>query len=180
MKNDNRGLSLMELIAVIAMMAVMVGGFTYSTAFLSGRAARECMEKLSSAIEQNKATAAGKVDSYLEIYCDSESNVYVKEVSRGIDRDGNDVVTESNPEMIGKGVILRYRVTGDGPGYYRNIGVDANHLILGFNRSSGAFKDLRQMSPELEGKYCLEIKMSKANREYKISLSYLTGKITKE
>lgn len=42
----NKGMSLVELIVVVAILAIFTGGITYSMNWASGKAAEECAQKL--------------------------------------------------------------------------------------------------------------------------------------
>lgn len=170
MKKDNRGFSLVELIIVMAIMAVLAGGTLIGIGMVSGKAADECANKLFQTIQSNRMTAMGKYSASLSVYKDTDGVIWVMETVDGVDK---------TPIQIGSsGVSVQYRVTGDGDSAWRNLGDDASPLILSFDRSNGSFKDLESMG--LADKYCLEIRCSKANKVKVIKLYHLTGKIAIE
>lgn len=168
MKRDNRGLSLVELIIVIAIIAVLGGTIVYGVGMISGKPAEVCANKLASALQNDRVTAMGKMDARLELYT-KDGGIWIKEA------DGS----KTTAVQIGDaGVELQYRITGDAEDVYRNLGDEAHPLILSFDRSTGAFHDLSEMDASLAGKYCLEIKCSKAHKIKRLMLSWLTGKIS--
>ena len=67
---DDRGFSLVELIIVVAIMAVMGGFLFYGFSLLTGQNAKECANDLAAALnkEKNQAlTKSATVDCYLEL-----------------------------------------------------------------------------------------------------------------
>lgn len=174
MKKDNRGLSLVELIIVIAILAVLAGAAGYGIGLVTGRPADKCANKLKSLIQNNRITTMGKLSAKLEIFVDAEGFICVTET---VETDGaSPKVTTSR---IGdRGVTLSYRLTGESA--FQTLGTTP--LIISFNRSSGAFNalDVAGMGAVYAGKYCEEIEISKGSRTKILKLSYLTGKITLE
>lgn len=160
MKKDNRGLSLVELIIVMAIMAVLAGAVGLGVGLVSGKPADECANKLKSMMQNNRVTTMGKLSSYLELYVGADGCIYVDETI-----DGNTTTTKIGDA----GVTVEY-VTGDAPGSYNTLGTTP--IKIEFNRSSGAFK------PFSGSNYILEIKISKASVVRTLQLSPHTGKIT--
>lgn len=67
MRNDNRGLSLVELIVVIAIMAVMIGGVGLSIQMLSGAEAKQAAMKLDSELNDIKTGAMSRAGEEMTI-----------------------------------------------------------------------------------------------------------------
>lgn len=161
MKKDNRGMSLLELVVVIAIMAVLVGTIGIGIKLISGKPADECANKLKAVLQNNRVTTMGKLDARLNVYADA-GGVYVTEII-----DGN-----STTSRIGDaGVVIEYRVTGDPEGSYTTLG--STPLEISFSRASGAFNPLPGTST-----YVLEIRVIKADVIRTLQLSTHTGKIT--
>ena len=60
MKRKNAGVTIVEMIVVLALLAVATGIVLANVGNLSGYRARECAKKISSAIAENKVTTLGK------------------------------------------------------------------------------------------------------------------------
>lgn len=72
---DNRGFSLVELVIVLAIMAVLGSSIFYSYRLMIGQYARECANDLSAALNKEKnyaLTRSATVDCYMELSKDSD------------------------------------------------------------------------------------------------------------
>lgn len=183
MKRDNRGMSLVELIIVMAILAVLSGVMILGISLISGKPAEVCANKLVSALASDRMTAMGSMSARLAIYKDAEGRIWVKETVTELDGSERDAV----PVQVGDaGVTVRYRITGDpdigsSGNSGRDLGDSSAPLVISFDRSTGAFNDLAygdHMGTGLEGKYCVEIICHKAGTTKVIKLSYLTGKVS--
>ncbi len=171
MKKDNRGLSLVELIIVMAIIAVIAGAASIGVGLITGRPADKCASRLQTVMQNNRITTMGKLDASMRIYMDAAGCIYVDELIKVNESTTNTVTTQ----VGAAGVVLQYKITGEDA--YREL-TPGTVLLLSFDRSSGAFKDLTAMG--LPGHYCEEIKIVKGNRTKILRLSYLTGKISLE
>ena len=171
MKKDNRGLSLVELVIVMAIMAVLGTVVSIGVNLVTGRPADKCASRLQTVMQNNRMTTMGKLDASMRIYMDAAGGIYVDELIKVNESTTNTVTTQ-----VGEaGVVLFYKITGEAD--YREL-TPGTALLLSYDRSSGAFKDLTSMG--LSGHYCEEIKIVKGNRTKILKLSYLTGKISLE
>lgn len=174
MKKDNRGLSMVEMIIVVAIIAVVAGTVFLGIGFVTGKPAEKCANKLLSLMQRNRITTMGKLEARLEIYIKDDC-LCVKEVIQ-TDGEAGPKVTETK---IGEaGVEVTYRISGESA--YRTLGGESSPLIISYDRSSGAFKDLSLMGASWAGSYCEEIKIEKANKVKILKLVTRTGKITME
>ena len=168
MKRNNSGMSLVEVIIVVAILSIVAGGITLGIGFITRKPADECANKLRAALQSNRTTTMGKLSAELEIFGNSDG-VWVVEIVDG---------TEKNPTRIGSsGVNVEVKVS-DGSSYILDTGtpvqgspLPSTPLKLSFNRSTGAF------NPLPGGGYCTEIVISKGSLEKTLKLYYLTGKI---
>ena len=147
MKN-NRGYSLVELVIVIAIIAVMGTFMFLGFGLLTGQNARECANDLSAALDKEKnyaLTRSAMVDCYLElVYHDNAyyvrywqpRNAYVRGTSE-------DDWVMAEEEKIGKGsVTVKYYLPGEDRKQYKDVGhsVKDKSLKFVFDRVSGAYK----------------------------------------
>ena len=59
-KTDNKGMSLVEIIVVIAILSLFIGSVSYSINWASGKAAEECAQKLAYNLKAGKNNGNGK------------------------------------------------------------------------------------------------------------------------
>lgn len=83
-KIDNRGFSLVELIVVIAIMAIAVGTLTLSVSMVTGAESKKAFQKLESLIDETRTGAMSRFDQQLTVCYKSKDASY----------DGTDVTGE--------------------------------------------------------------------------------------
>ncbi len=162
MKKDNRGLSMVEMIIVVAILSIVAGGLFLGIGMITSKPAEKCANKLVSLMQRNRITTMGKLEAWLEIYYKVDPSgkkyVYVKEVIR---TESGAAYEEKETQIGEAGVELRYSIDG---ATYAELGTSP--LKISYDRSSGAFKD-----------YCKYIKIEKGNKTIKLELVQRTGKI---
>lgn len=186
-KWNEKGFSLVELIIVIAIMAVVIGTVAFSVSMVFSANAKTCCNNLQRAIADCKVTTMGKSEAWLvlyrgsdnQIYCqmyyneavienDAEGNPKVKK-----DDDGNVIMkavpANEEPQTIGgKRVVVTYIDTEGNE--HQDLPTDAidvdKRLTIAFDRSSGSFKNAPK-SMEIIG----------GNRHYHLEFNELTGKV---
>lgn len=167
MKMDNRGLSLVEILIVIAIMSVLTGVMAIGVTLALSKPADECAEKMVSTLNNARITTMGKQGITMKFYKASDGSIQLEE--KIIAKDGS--VKSKKTSKIGQsGVKVEYRLSGEST--FNTL--DSTGITLEYKRSTGGFKPL----PGTTGSYCEEIKVSKGNREKVITLAYLTGKVT--
>lgn len=179
MKKDNRGVSLIELVVVLAIMAVMMTSVGISISVLSRRSVDKCAERLKQALQSNRNATMGRYDSRLEIYIE-DGKLYVREYTK---RDASSTYVGGTPIELGVDDIQLEieAATGDGSPAVSCVLGDAggiSRVILQFDRSSGGLKKLpAEMGSMLAGKYCTKITMTRGTKTKEIEIFYLTGKL---
>lgn len=154
-KND-KGFSLVELIVVIALMAVAltVGGFALSTISLAN--AKNCATEIKSNLEMARMESTRTVAENapkIVISKGSDGNIYLKAGSGSSEKIGNSSVS------------VQYK-TSEG---YKEL-EESEQLIFSFEKSTGAFEQCTSN----------EFIVSSAGREYKITCYEKTGKVKLE
>ena len=158
----NRGFSLIELIVVVAIMAVAltVGGYALSAISLAN--AKNCATEIKSSLEKTRTQACstdkGTDKATLTLKRDSASGKVLI-----INYDG------SSKEIGGKTVSVKYRTGTGNSDVYQDLGT--NVLTFGFNRSTGGFSDDTSVR---------QIQISSGGRTYTLTCYALTGKIKME
>ena len=159
----NRGFSLIELIVVVAIMAVAltVGGYALSAISLAN--AKNCATEIKSSLEKTRTQACstdkGTSMAVLSLYRDADGKVCISKNYEGTEK-----------EIGSKTVSVKYRVKGNAT--YLDLGTTP--LKFGFDRSSGGFK-------AVEGSSIVEgIQISSGGRTYTLTCYELTGKIKME
>lgn len=135
MKTKNAGVTIVELVVVIAIMAIVAGLSLASIGNLSGYRARECARKISSAISANKVTTLGKAKN-------------AGDITWKIGKEGNKVFfyvyqggVEIEKTLMGKGrMSVKYTTKTSTSSNTQEIS-DADPtntaLAIGYDRSSG-------------------------------------------
>ena len=156
MKGKNKGFSLVELIVVIAIMAIGVTVTSYSLTTISLANAKECASEIKASLEAVRMETCRKESGSaptVKFYRDSDGSVMMQE-------------SGSSAKKIGSSTVAVSYKKADGS--YEDLGTTA--LEYSFNRSTGAFT----LMPGSE------IKVSSGGREYIITCYEKTGKIKME
>ncbi len=163
-RTDNRGISLVELIIVMAIMAVIVGFTGYGLGLVSNKPVDECAKRIEMALNRSRTTVMGKKDAWLEFYL-VDGRITMKEVIIEAD----DSRRASDPVTIGAdNVGMRLTYSGG------SVELDATTRYVGFRRDSGSLE-----SKEGDHVY-ITIEIYKGGRTRTITINELTGKVTLE
>lgn len=160
---DNRGLSLVEIIIVVALMSILVGASVIGISMVSGKPVDKCASSLKMALTNNRLTAVGKKTSSLVIKMETDGSVWVVE-----NLDGN----TSKTKMCDKGVNVRIHYTS-GSDFLMTPGDETDEIS--FNRSTGEF--IFTTGKEIE---YIEITKNHSSRVRKLVFYSLTGKVALE
>lgn len=158
---DNKGYSLVELIAVITIIILLSSIGIIGVTLGSGKPAGECISNLKVMVINDRTMAMGKYKTELTITADA-TGVYATE-QVWTDATNSDTTTK----QIGKkGVELAY--SADGTTY---SAIPTGGIKMEFDRASGALK-----SPTND----MYFKATKAGYDYKMTIFHFTGKIVTE
>lgn len=182
LRKDNRGVSLTELIVVMALIAIISGVAMYSISTITGAKVNKMIEQLESAMERTKALTLGKEQNDVELilYHDTASKSYKVQIVS----DGSTLLTDDiGPDSI----TMELRFAGDtstvslddispsSAGGIHTCSEDGLHIM--YERSSGAFvANLNEIGgvPKTYPEY---IKVSNGYKYRSMDLVGKTGKI---
>lgn len=180
MKKDNRGVTLVELIIVIAIMAVVITMLGANMYYMYHSAAKGCANSLKTAIGQTRIKTMGKKETYLYIYKDG-NGYSMKTIS--IDSTTGSAKVETTESLVKSKVAITYTVK-DGAATLKTV--DSDPLLIGFKRESGKL-DMTTTgftcddgttiasftATDVKG---LEINVQSGNNIYDITIHGATGK----
>ena len=174
MKNQ-KGYSLIELIVVIAILAIVAFSGFSMLGLLSGKYAKECAEKMESAMSESKVNALGKskgaseYDVYVRIYADTDGNIFIDSV----------VGTQMQTSKIGNSKVEVSAVKGalgtdtaDTTVLLSSLGTDG--VVIAFNRSDGSFNPVQGETDV----YWKRILFKQGSITYQIEMVARTGKFS--
>ena len=180
----------MELIVVIAIMAIMVGVGVLSISLLFGTQARGCAQKVSSMLNETKTGCLSRFDETMTLkYCTKGqdgnksytadgyyaiSKVYTIKKDATMVPVGNDASAEVRSMGSGNVVITVY--LSDGTSF--ELGQD-KEITISYNRSTGAF-DPVIVDGAQTSHYVSKITFASGTRTYTITMVKETGKHTLE
>lgn len=183
-REDNRGFSLVELMIVIAIMAIMSAFIFIGSALLAGQYARECASDISAALNKEKnyaLTRSATIDCYMELVYDTDG-YYIRyyqpknAIVKG-DAPSSDWVL-ADEEKVGKSSVNVRCIFDDGSTVPIGTGQSVKFV---YDRISGAFKETTVSdgaSPGVGGAgttFCTGITVS-GGRTYDITIYKDTGK----
>ncbi len=153
----NKGMSLVEIIVVVAIMSILIGVAGYGLSLSSGKPAEECARRLVSEIEQARMATMGRNKTEIIIYADNggQDGVRIEEVSTIVNDDGSTTSRTTEKKVSSKKLNVSFS-TGE------------DNLPLEFDRASGALKGNKDI---------VEIYISKANTKRTIKIYGLTGNV---
>lgn len=159
--SDNRGLSLIELIVVVAILGIVSVGATSSLGLLYSTSAKEAATKLNSAMAKTRVEAMSKSQASLRLY-EKDSEYYVQLIV-------ND--KEESIVQIGNSRVDITYVRSDHQDQVLEL--PSKGVLLEFNRETGGLKPLEDGGGNA---YCKKIIITSGNRTYNVVCERLTGK----
>ena len=176
--NKNGGFSLVELIVVIAIMAVLTGIASMSLASVMGVSVKQCARDIQSAANQTRVSTLGKDEVIMTITKGNKAKSSEAYYCTIVTKDGLGKTIE-NEEKIGKSNMDITYVLSDSKGNKTSdITLDDTHsLTIKFNRGTGAMAPCMKSDGSSGGDYyCMQIKVKKNSTEKIISFYPETGK----
>lgn len=164
MKN-NKGMSFIEIIIVVAIMSIAIGVGGYGLSMVSGRAAESCARNITSSLQHVRTLSMGKYATYAKLYkSDADGKIYIEVYQRVKEEEGytavrNALVGDSTVEVICDGAVL-----GSGG------------VLIGFDRSTGAL--VTEVGGDKTTSAVGQISVSKAHTTMYVLIEAVTGKVT--
>lgn len=134
----NEGFSLVELIVVIAILAVLGAGAVMGVGMLSGWQLKECVSLLDGGLNETRTEALSKQAAYLTVSCDKNGSYYMEMTGKPAEKLAGDKITITYTTDAGEGEVA---ITAEKP------------LRLSYDRASGAFLPIDDDT----GVYCTAI-----------------------
>lgn len=155
------GYSLIELVAVIAIMGIIAGAGITGLGLLSNANVKETTVKIETAINKTKTSSMSRSSASMELY-EKDSAYYVD-----LSYTGKDGEVKETAKVGTSKVTITYTPT---EGDTVTIG-GTNKLTIRFNRDTGSFQ------PISGDVYCKNITISVGDKTKTIVCEKLTGKI---
>ncbi len=162
--NDNRGYSIIELIIVLAIIAIIMGTVFYSIILIFSANAKSCANNIQRSIGDCKVTTMGKADAYMELYR-NDDGIYTR--MHVTESDGT--VTDGEPQKVGTNKVEVGYIAKDSGGAETPL-MPGSSIEIRFDRSSGGFK------AGTSGVLYEELYVRGGSKNYAIVLTELTGK----
>lgn len=186
-KSNNQGFSLVELVIVMAIMAIVVTTVGLSISLVSGRKVKKCADEIVSTIERTRVLSLGKDQGQVEFILSQDTSgdyhVRIYQGSNASDDPILDRVVGKDPIGVkvffsdGTEAVLG-DIAGNTPHAIHAAGENGLRLI--FNRASGAFeKGTNAVGGDVKT-YCDKIVVTGNGRTIEITTVGPTGKILQE
>lgn len=137
LRKDKRGISLVEILVVIAIIGVVATVGIWGLNAVSSRPAQQCSQKLIYSLERNRVTVMGKSDAYYKVWINDKDRVIFEEgvSNTAADDHGNYTYSVTSSEIGNSRVKLSYLTSGGEVAMGRG-----DSLTIRYDRGSGAFK----------------------------------------
>lgn len=163
---DNGGYSLVELIIVLAIIAIIMSTVFYSIILIFSANAKSCANNIQRAIGDCKVTTMGKSSAYMTLYRDAEGNLYTQ---MHVQDSGGSYPYPVNGEAKKVGtqkVTVKYKAQ-DGS---ETELLSGDEIEIWFDRATGGFADNARHT------FYEYIRVQGGSKNYKVTMTRLTGK----
>ena len=160
MDKKNKGYSLIELIVVIAILAIVTTASIIGLGMINGKPADQCASALRISFTNHRLSTMGKNSASMVVYIDSEGYVRIKETLDSVTTDTKIGAKGVKIEVFYNDGSLNSELTAGGAG-----------LTISFNRHNGSFNIGRNID---------KIRISKASHVFDLKFYDLTGKVLLE
>lgn len=165
---DDRGFTLVEMLVVVAIIAVVTGIFTFGFSLISTKNVDQCAKKIQMSLESCRTTTMGKLDAGL-FFSTNDGKIVARK----------DIVTASATnstvsELGGRNVKVQYVLTDGADSVTRDLATTS--VEIKFDRTSGSLK------PSEGSKYVSEfiVTNTSGTKTLHVKIDKLTGRVTVE
>lgn len=176
MKHNNKGLSLVELVIVIAIMSVLTGIVTLSIANIFNTKVTQCAENMENIINKVRVNTMGRNEVTLRFYQDSDGRYFSEtKVKKGF---GTNASEDTVVELVGKsGIDVKFTtdssITDPSDSSVQTLSnATGTDISIAFDRSSGEVK------LDSSGKCVRRIWIIRNSKVKTITIFKETGKVT--
>lgn len=175
---------MIELVIVIALMAILISMAALSASVITGKKVSQCAETISSTLERARVLTLGKAQNQVEcvLTYDATADTYVLITYQGGEE-------QYRKEIEAGGIQIQVFFDGESTGYALGdiapsgvagggTGSPTNGLFIQYDRSSGAFVEQTNQVGGTVKNYCSRIQVSNSKRSVEIQCVGKTGKIT--
>ncbi len=163
----NQGFSLVELIVVVAIIALIVGVFSIGYSVVGNKSVEQCAKRIETVLENCRNTTMGKLTCSVSFY--------ISDGKLMVDKEVNGEHTYS--ELSGKDVTVQYLYWDHG--VHGPADMPATPITITFNRASGSLEKQPVGGPTGR-EYVTGFRVSNGNNTLEISVDKLTGRVTVE
>lgn len=178
LSKNNKGVSLVEMIVVVAIISVLAGITSIGLGAAVSKPAEECAEKIVSTLKNARITTMGKRSC--EIYLKQASEGAIVTVAENINNSGS-VPANDKFLKIGERNITVTLTLSTTAGATTEVKLsDVDYIVLTYNRETGGFKPtfVKSTSGDIDDEYLTKIVVTKGTKTKTINLARLTGKIS--
>lgn len=162
MRNDQRGMSLVELIIVITIMAVLTATLTFGTGIMTSKRVDSGAQQLLVSLQNARSHALGKGNSAVRAVLkrDADGNVMLEETING---------TTKTVSIGRNDLTISYKLKGNDT---EIILAKTEEMVFRFDRSSGVLK------PNADNTVYSAVIIAKGSRKKVIEIETVTGRIS--
>ncbi|MBQ0043147.1 MAG: prepilin-type N-terminal cleavage/methylation domain-containing protein [Lachnospiraceae bacterium] len=164
---DNKGLSLVELIAAIAIMGILGMSVFFGMQLVAGHAGKEMAKTVESLTQKSRTYCMGRREAKVEFNFDATSGWSAKETFTNVKSGTTDVeTTEYTTTNIGEADVKVFDVSSGSE-------TQLSAFSFEFNRSDGSLRNYNG-SPATKN---VVIEIRNGGKTYQLKIERMTGKI---
>ncbi len=177
-KLNDQGISLIEIIVVIAIISIIGGIAFLSTSVATDKHVSSCAERISSSLEQTRSLALGKQSGNVKVWKETGGSVFCQMVI-----DGNDYGDTVAIGHSGLTVKVQYYQKYENAHSVSNVMLDEDTLgssgiNISFSRSNGSINNISDIAPANTSVLVFEV--TNTRRTVNVVIDVYTGRVYTE